>query len=104
MALATMLMCAHVRRGLQRETQDFVAKFKDGFEAGLVAADLFKKDDEWMNYSLEDDIMALTTTLMCAYVRHGDGFEAGLVAADLFKNIREGGLAFIREGKVIFLP
>ena len=42
MATASMLMCAHVRRGL-RETADFVAKFKDGFEAGLVAADLLKK-------------------------------------------------------------
>jgi hypothetical protein len=43
MATASMLMCAHVRRGLLRETADFVAKFKDGFEAGLVAADLLKK-------------------------------------------------------------
>ena len=43
MALATMLMCAHVRRGLLRETADFVAKFKDGFEAGFVAAGLLKK-------------------------------------------------------------
>jgi hypothetical protein len=43
MATASMLMCAHVRRGLLRETADFVAKFKDGFEAGFVAADLLKK-------------------------------------------------------------
>jgi hypothetical protein len=32
-----------IRRSLMRETADFVAKFKDGFEAGFVAADLLKK-------------------------------------------------------------
>jgi hypothetical protein len=32
-----------IRRSLMRETVDFVAKFKDGFEAGFVAADLLKK-------------------------------------------------------------
>ena len=32
-----------IRRSLLRETADFVAKFKDGFEAGFVAADLLKK-------------------------------------------------------------
>ena len=43
MATASMLMCAHVRRGLLRETADFVKKFKDDFEAGFVAADILKK-------------------------------------------------------------
>jgi hypothetical protein len=33
-----------IRRSLLRETADFVAKFKDGFEAGFVAADLLKKN------------------------------------------------------------
>ena len=45
MATASMLMCAHVRRGLLRETADFVAKFKDGFEAGFVAAGLLKGEN-----------------------------------------------------------
>ncbi len=31
------------RRSLLRETADFVKKFKDGFEAGFVAADILKK-------------------------------------------------------------
>jgi hypothetical protein len=30
-------------RSLLRETADFVKQFKDGFEAGFVAADILKK-------------------------------------------------------------
>jgi len=114
MGAASMLMCAHMARTVNAETQEWMYKFKDGFEAGFVSAGLLKKnsDDEikdaqtgMIDDSLEDDIMVAVTNLNDIRrgllpphrhtLRHSppavkDGFEAGIVAADLLKKIREG--------------
>ena len=114
MGAASMLMCAHMARTVNAETQEWMYKFKDGFEAGFVSAGLLKKnsDDEikdtqtgMIDDSLEDDIMVAVTNLNDIRrgllpphrhtLRHSppavkDGFEAGIVAADFLKKIREG--------------
>jgi len=43
MGAASMLMCAHMARTVNAETQEWMYKFKDGFEAGFVSAGLLKK-------------------------------------------------------------